>query len=70
LRAGRIGGAALDVRAKEPPGDADQIATLPNVILTPHIAGITNESHERTAVMVVEDVVRVLHDQAPLNPVA
>ncbi|MCG8350277.1 MAG: hydroxyacid dehydrogenase [Chloroflexales bacterium] len=70
LQAGRIGGATLDVRAKEPSGVADQIAALPNVILTPHIAGITNESHERTAVMVVEDVLRVLYGQAPLNPVA
>ena len=38
-----IAGAALDVRASEPPKD-DRFKGLSNVILTPHIAGITKES--------------------------
>lgn len=43
LKKNQIAGAALDVRASEPPtiGELEQ---LPNVILTPHIAGITRES--------------------------
>ncbi len=69
LKAGQIAGAVLDVRAKEPPDGDDPLASLPNIILTPHIAGITEESHERTATMVAEDVLRVLRGQAPLNPV-
>lgn len=69
LRARQIGGAVLDVRAQEPPGTDDLLASLPNVILTPHIAGITQESHERTATMVAEDVLRVLRGERPLNPV-
>lgn len=69
LKAGRLGGAALDVRPQEPPGAGDRLATLPNVILTPHIAGITQESHVRTAEMIADDVLRVLQGQAPLNPV-
>lgn len=69
LRAGRPAGAALDVRASEPPGAGDPLAALPNVILSPHIAGITAESHERTATMVVDDVLRVLRGLTPLNPV-
>jgi len=69
LKAGRPAGAALDVRAKEPPGADDLLSSLPNVIFTPHTAGITQESNERTATMVVEDVLRVLRGQAPLNPV-
>lgn len=68
LRAGRPAGAALDVRASEPPGPGDPLAALPNVILTPHIAGITSESNERTAVMVVDDVLRVLRGEGPRNP--
>ncbi|GAB4447933.1 MAG: hypothetical protein OHK0015_52330 [Chloroflexi bacterium OHK40] len=68
LRAGRPGGAALDVRASEPPGADDPLAGLPNLILSPHIAGITAESNQRTATMVVNDVLRVLDGQAPLNP--
>ena len=69
LQTGRLGGAALDVRPQEPPGAGDRLATLPTVILTPHIAGITQESHVRTAEMIADDVLRVLQGQAPLNPV-
>ncbi|MCW5852414.1 MAG: hydroxyacid dehydrogenase [Anaerolineae bacterium] len=69
LQAGRLGGAALDVRAQEPPPSDDRLATLPHVLLTPHIAGITQESHVRTAEMIAEDVLRVLRGQAPLNAV-
>lgn len=69
LRAGRPGGAALDVRASEPPGANDPLAELPNVILTPHVAGITAEANRRTATMVVDDVLRVLRGERPLNPV-
>jgi D-3-phosphoglycerate dehydrogenase/(S)-sulfolactate dehydrogenase len=69
LKAGRPAGAVLDVRAKEPPGADDPLASLPNVLFTPHTAGITLESNQRTATMVVEDVLRVLRGQPPLNPV-
>ncbi len=68
LRAGRPAAAVLDVRAQEPPDQNDPLARLPNVLLTPHIAGITAESHERTATMIVDDVLRVLRGQPPLNP--
>lgn len=39
LRAGRIGGAALDVLAPEPPSADDPIWTVPNLVLTPHVSG-------------------------------
>ncbi|MCX6430998.1 MAG: hydroxyacid dehydrogenase [Actinobacteria bacterium] len=46
LKENRISGAALDVRAQEPPVDSE-METLPNLILSPHIAGITRESQLR-----------------------
>lgn len=69
LRAGRPAGAVLDVREQEPPGANDPLAALPNVILTPHVAGITHESQARTAEMVAADVLRVLRGEAPISPV-
>ncbi|PZN10382.1 MAG: hypothetical protein DIU69_07230 [Bacillota bacterium] len=68
LRSGRLAGAALDVRAVEPPGPHDPLRGLPGVLLTPHIAGLTAEAQARVAVMVAADVVRVLSGSPPLHP--
>ena len=38
LRSGRVGVAALDVRATSPLAARDEMRSLPNVILTPHLA--------------------------------
>ena len=67
LRAGKLAGAALDVREHEPPGEADPLRGLANVILTPHVAGVTEESNARVSFHVVQDVVRVLQGLAPLS---
>lgn len=66
LRAGRLGGAALDVRAHEPPEQPDPLAQFENVLLTPHIAGLTAESQARVCQAVAEDVLRVLRGERPL----
>jgi D-3-phosphoglycerate dehydrogenase len=47
IRDGRIAVAALDVRTPEPPNpDNDPLAGLPNLILTPHMAGASVEARE------------------------
>ena len=59
LAAGRLAGAGLDVRSTEP-ADAGPLADLTNVVLTPHIAGITVQSQERILSAIAADVERVL----------
>ena len=63
LRAGRIAGAGLDVRAQEPPVADDPLAQMANVVLTPHIAAFTVEGQHRVSVTVAEDMLRVLDGQ-------
>jgi glycerate dehydrogenase len=49
LRAGTIGGAAIDVLPQEPPLDGNPLVdpTIPNLILTPHIAWAAREARQR-----------------------
>jgi (S)-sulfolactate dehydrogenase len=60
LREGRVGGAALDVFEKEPMRDGSMFAGLPNVILTPHIAGLTLQSNERVSTLIAARVTEAL----------
>jgi (S)-sulfolactate dehydrogenase len=62
LRAGHLGGAALDVFAHEPVGATSGalFAGVPNLILTPHIAGVTEESNVRVSAVTAEAVARHL----------
>ena len=58
LRSGRLGGAALDVFESEPV-DAEggkPFAGIPNLMLTPHIAGITEESNVRVSQLTAQNV--------------
>lgn len=58
LRQGQIAGAALDVFETEPlTGDAAQIFTgIHNLVLTPHIAGVTKDSNVRVSDMIADHV--------------
>lgn len=60
LRSGHLGGAALDVFDAEPLGAGTALVDCPNLLLTPHIAGVTAESNERVSFMVAERVLEVL----------
>jgi len=64
LKAGRLGGAAIDVFEREPlvAGSplADAAKSLPNLLLTPHVAGVTRESNARVGAMVAERVIAAL----------
>ena len=64
LRSGHLGGAALDVFAKEPLDAAAgaPFRDLPNLILTPHIAGVTQESNVRVSRVTAQAVRRHLSE--------
>jgi len=62
----RIAGAALDVRAVEPPA-RDRLCEMENVILTPHIAAFTREAQERVVSCVCRDVAAVLKGEPARN---
>lgn len=68
LKAGVVGGAALDVREKEPP-QAGELETLSNVILLPHIAAFTREAQDRVTSAICEDIARVLDGKPAINAV-
>jgi len=60
LRSGQLAGAALDVFAEEPLPAGSPLAGCPNLLLTPHIAGVTAESNVRVSTMIAERVVAAL----------
>ncbi|CAB3391426.1 (S)-sulfolactate dehydrogenase [Kyrpidia spormannii] len=62
LRQGLLGGAVLDVLEHEPP-DGSPLFHEERVILTPHIAGLTEESQDRVSRLVAEEVIRVLRGE-------
>ncbi len=62
LKTGKVAAAGLDVRESEPP-ILGELETLPNVILTPHIAGITNESQSRIIKYLAADIDRAINGE-------
>ena len=62
LKESQLGGAALDVFETEPvtAESGSHLANVPNLILTPHIAGLTDEANLRTSELTAANVRRVL----------
>lgn len=67
LRDGRVGGAALDVFATQPLPPDHPYFGFDNVIVTPHMAGITEESMIRMGTGAAAEVVRILAGEMPVN---
>ncbi|MCY0095339.1 NAD(P)-dependent oxidoreductase [Hoeflea ulvae] len=67
LESGRIGGAVLDVFDTQPLPDDHPYLAMHNVILTPHMAGITEESMLRMGQGVVMETRRILAGERPDN---
>lgn len=66
LVAGRIAGAGLDVLEQEPTPPDNLLLRLPNVIVTPHMAGGVRDTWLRRCESTVENVTRVASGLAPL----
>jgi phosphoglycerate dehydrogenase-like enzyme len=70
---GWIGGAGVDVFSREPvPADNPLVMAAKggaNIILTPHLAGATNDARMRIIQVTVENVMRVILGQPPVNVV-
>jgi (S)-sulfolactate dehydrogenase len=60
LRDNRLAGAALDVFEDEPLKEGSVLAGVPNLVLTPHVAGVTVESNQRVSSLIAEKVLDVL----------
>ena len=68
LATGRIN-ACLDVTDPEPPGTDSALYTLPNVILTPHMAGAIGTDCRRLGAACMAELDRYLRGERPLHPV-
>lgn len=67
LRDGRIGGAALDVFDRQPLPDGHPYLGFDNVLVTPHMSGITEGSMRRMGMAAAGEAARVLRGELPEN---
>src|SRR5438445_9806219 len=69
LKAGKLGGAALDVFEEEPPRADHPLFSCPNFIGTPHLGGSTEDAQASVAVIVAEAMVEYLQTGTIRNAV-
>lgn len=69
LREGRLGGALLDVFNQQPLTGSEQVFDCPNLMLTPHCAGITESSSFVTSEGAVKTMLALLKNERPNNVV-
>jgi len=60
LRSGQLGGAAIDVFEREPLPASPHFEGCPNLVLTPHVAGVTAEANERVSFLIADKVLEAL----------
>ena len=60
LKSGQLGGAAIDVFGTEPLPAAPHFQGCPNLLLTPHVAGLTAEANERVSSLIAGKVLEAL----------
>ncbi|HDI00372.1 MAG TPA: C-terminal binding protein [Firmicutes bacterium] len=71
LREGWIAGAGIDVYEREPPEPGEELLSLPNAVLSPHISWYSEESAWDIRVKIVEDIRRFCEGKPPrflVNP--
>jgi phosphoglycerate dehydrogenase-like enzyme len=69
LRAGRIGAAGLDVFQEEPLPRSSPLWSMPNVLISPHIGGVSDRTAERGAALFAANLSRYLQGHPLLNVV-
>ncbi len=60
LRSGQLGGAAIDVFGAEPLPASPHFEGCPNLLLTPHIAGVSAEANERVSLLIADKLLEAL----------
>ena len=65
LKNGVIKKAGLDVYETEPLSEHSELRKLPNVVLTPHIAGDTKEALIQRYTLIVENAIKVMNNERP-----
>jgi glyoxylate reductase len=67
LKEGKIGGYATDVFEKEPPDPNSELNKLKNVIVAPHVGGLSREAGLRYSMNIAEAVIAVAKGTVPSN---